>query len=78
MGDQRGSDTLVVPLITSNDGLSIAFIHNKLQISSAYKIYLAWARDSITLAYSIFSYGLDGRFIYLYFLRVSIMLFFET
>ncbi len=26
LGDQRGSDTLVVPLITSNDGLSIAFI----------------------------------------------------
>ena len=25
LGDQRGSDTLVVPLITSNDGLSIAF-----------------------------------------------------
>ena len=24
LGDQRGSDTLVVPLITSNDGLSIA------------------------------------------------------
>ena len=27
LGDQRGSDTLVVPLITSNDGLSIAFIN---------------------------------------------------
>ena len=26
LGDQRGSDTLVVPLITSNDGLSIAFL----------------------------------------------------
>ena len=26
LGDQRGSDTLVVPLITSNDGLSIAYI----------------------------------------------------
>ncbi len=25
LGDQRGSDTLVVPLFTSNDGLSIAF-----------------------------------------------------
>jgi len=25
LGDQRGSDTLVVPFITSNDGLSIAF-----------------------------------------------------
>ena len=37
MGDQRGSDTLVVPLITSNDGLSIAFFI-KLQISSAYKM----------------------------------------
>lgn len=37
LGDQRGSDTLVVPLITSNDGLSIAFFI-KLQISSAYKI----------------------------------------
>ena len=37
LGDQRGSDTLVVPLITSNDGLSIAFIV-KLQISSAYKM----------------------------------------
>ena len=37
LGDQRGSDTLVVPLITSNDGLSIAFFI-KLQISSAYKM----------------------------------------
>ena len=27
LGVQRGSDTLVVPLITSNDGLSIAIIH---------------------------------------------------
>jgi len=25
LGVQRGSDTLVVPLITSNDGLSIAY-----------------------------------------------------
>ena len=25
LGVQRGSDTLVVPLFTSNDGLSIAF-----------------------------------------------------
>ena len=25
LGDQRGSDTLVVPLITSNDGISIAY-----------------------------------------------------
>ena len=25
LGDQRGSDTLVVPFVTSNDGLSIAF-----------------------------------------------------
>jgi len=24
LGDQRGSDTLVVPFVTSNDGLSIA------------------------------------------------------
>ena len=30
LGDQRGSDTLVVPFFTSNDGLSIAFIINKL------------------------------------------------
>ena len=27
LGDQRGSDTLVVPLITSNDGLSIAYLY---------------------------------------------------
>ena len=27
LGVQRGSDTLVVPLITSNDGLSIAFLN---------------------------------------------------
>ncbi len=25
LGDQRGSDTLVVPFVTSNDGLSIAY-----------------------------------------------------
>lgn len=27
LGDQRGSDTLVVPFITANDGISIAFIY---------------------------------------------------
>ncbi len=42
LGDQRGSDTLVVPLITSNDGLSIAFLTYRLcNTSSAYKIFTA-------------------------------------
>ena len=27
LGDQRGSDTLVVPFVTSNDGLSFAFFY---------------------------------------------------
>ena len=36
LGDQRGSDTLVVPLITSNDGLSIAFINNSAFVLSTY------------------------------------------
>ena len=34
LGDQRGSDTLVVPLITSNDGLSIAFHFNMIAINA--------------------------------------------
>ena len=50
LGDQRGSDTLVVPLITSNDGLSIAFIV-KLQISSAYK--LTWLELVSSILYLI-------------------------
>ena len=50
LGDQRGSDTLVVPLITSNDGLSIAFIV-KLQISSAYK--LTWLELVSSISYLI-------------------------
>ena len=50
LGDQRGSDTLVVPLITSNDGLSIAFIV-KLQISSAYKLTWLELVSSISISF---------------------------
>ena len=34
LGDQRGSDTLVVPLFTSNDGHSIAFILYALNLQN--------------------------------------------
>ena len=44
LGDQRGSDTLVVPLITSNDGLSIALsirleLHLDLNLLNLIKYY---------------------------------------
>jgi len=28
LGDQRGSDTLVVPFVTTNDGLSLAIFYS--------------------------------------------------
>jgi hypothetical protein len=47
LGVQRGSDTLVVPLITSNDGLSFAYSictlnlqKNELEIFLGYFFYL--------------------------------------
>ena len=68
LGDQRGSDTLVVPLITSNDGLSIAFFI-KLQISSAYKI--TWLE--LVFLYARLIIFVRSRWTFrLYFLRVSI------
>ncbi len=41
LGDQRGSDTLVVPLITSNDGLSIAFLYRYANPPQPTKILLS-------------------------------------
>jgi hypothetical protein len=45
LGDQRGSDTLVVPFVTSNDGLSIAIfitlialMHLNLQIITWFEL----------------------------------------
>ncbi len=32
LGDQRGSDTLVVPFFTSNDGLSIAYLFKYIEL----------------------------------------------
>ena len=63
MGDQRGSDTLVVPLITSNDGLSIAF--NSLIALNILNLQndLAWAcMINFVRSPNFFRNGLDGRF----------------
>ena len=80
LGDQRGSDTLVVPLITSNDGLSIAFLGliEYMQLtSSAYKTIhrLELVMSSyITLAIELFYVWSRRTFHILYnILRVSFM-----
>ena len=41
LGDQRGSDTLVVPFVTSNDGLSIAFLTRYAKYPQPANIILA-------------------------------------
>jgi len=74
LGDQRGSDTLVVPLITSNDGLSIAFILVWLQISSACKYLFGLSSCFRTRSPTFISYGLDVTFrLFTFSLRVSII-----
>lgn len=74
LGDQRGSDTLVVPLITSNDGLSIAFFI-KLQISSAYKITWLELVFFIRSPNHFRTVSMDVSFI---FFACKHLLFFET
>jgi hypothetical protein len=39
LGVQRGSDTLVVPLITSNDGLSIAYSIYALDLQNGLSVF---------------------------------------
>ena len=54
LGDQRGSDTLVVPFVTSNDGLSIAFLTRYANILSLQILLWLELVSSDTLAILLF------------------------
>ena len=52
LGDQRGSDTLVVPFDTSNDGISLAYIFIRRSLATKYNHY-AFAHKNLMYAWRL-------------------------